>query len=89
MKRRGLTARLAEINRIGAETGRGEATLMAAVLALAMDDARHGVPGALSDPLAARAWVRTTGRQWVALLQPPEEAGRVHPAADRMGVRVA
>lgn len=85
MTRRGaLTRRLGEIHRIGMESGEGSAALAAAVLTQAIHDARQGIAGSGSDPAAARAWLRSTGRCWLELLRPA-----VRPAGGMSGQRIA
>lgn len=69
MKRRAVTARLGEINRIGDESGKGYQALAAAVLLLALTDAKQGAPGGGSDPAQAREWLADTGRDWLDTLR--------------------
>lgn len=71
MEQREVSARLAEIHRIGGETGHGALALLAAVLVQAIGDAEHGVPGSASDPARAQQWLDSTGRQWLELLAHP------------------
>ena len=69
MEAREVNARLAEIHRIGEESGKGHLALIAAVIVQAMRDAEHGVPGSTSDPRAARDWLLHSGQEWLATLR--------------------
>jgi hypothetical protein len=69
MEAREVNARLAEIHRIGEETGKAHLALVAAVIVQAMRDAEHGVPGSTSDPEQARDWLRNSGQEWLEMLR--------------------